>query len=169
MQAASMAANRLVNTPLFKKSRHVACYFAQENEFDCAPIIQEVWRTKKKCYLPILSKRKHGSLEFCLYQKDTPLILNRYHIAEPDAVSLFPPDQLDLVIMPLVGFDLEGHRLGMGGGYYDRTFYFLRKNDSPRPFMLGLAYEVQYYSTILTEEWDVAMDGMLTEKKLYLF
>lgn len=71
--------------------------------------------------------------------------------------------------MPLVGFNLQGHRLGMGGGYYDRTFQFLRDETIHKPFMLGLAYELQKMEYIPVDPWDISMDGVLTEEKLYLF
>lgn len=164
--AAGEAVRVLEENILFKDSEHIACYFAQENEFDCTPIIHAVWRAKKKCYLPLLLK---NSLEFGIYEKNTPLRLNRYNIAEPDVASNFPKDQLDLVCMPLVGFDLDGHRLGMGGGYYDRTFEFIRDQHVAKPFMLGLAYEAQRLPRVPVESWDIPMDGVLTEKQLYIF
>jgi 5-formyltetrahydrofolate cyclo-ligase len=157
----------LVNTTLFKHNQNFACYVAVENEFDCAPIMKAVWEAKKNCYLPILSKT--STLAFGVYESDTILKLNRYHILEPDTSSYFPLEQLDVVLMPLVGFDLQGHRLGMGGGYYDRTFQFLLDKTIRKPFMLGLAYEFQKIEHIPTDPWDVAMDSVLTEEKLYLF
>lgn len=159
--------NRLIDTILFKNSQSIACYFAQDSEFDCTPIIKAIWRAKKNCYLPILSKSQ--SLSFGAYESDTILKKNRYHIPEPDTSWYFPLEQLDLVLLPLVGFDLQGHRLGMGGGFYDRTFQFLRGKTTPKPFMLGLAYELQKIEHIPIDPWDVSMDGVLTEEKLYLF
>lgn len=159
--------NRLVNSTLFKHSQSIACYFAVENEFDCAPIITAIWDAKKNCYLPILSKT--STLAFGAYESNTILKLNRYHILEPDTSSYFPLEQLDLVLMPLVGFDLQGHRLGMGGGYYDRTFQFLHDKTSHKPFMLGLAYELQKMEHIPVDPWDISMNGVLTEEQLYLF
>lgn len=159
--------NRLVDTTLFKNSQRIACYFAQESEFDCGPIMTAILEAKKNCYLPILSKA--STLAFSVYEHSTILKFNRYHILEPDTSSYFPLEQLDLVLMPLVGFDLQGHRLGMGGGYYDRTFQFLHDKTIRKPFMLGLAYELQKMEHLPTDPWDVSMDGVLTEEKLYLF
>lgn len=159
--------NRLVNTALFKHSQHIACYFAVGNEFDSAPLMKAIWDAKKNCYLPILSKT--NTLEFALYDSHTVLKSNRYCILEPDTSLYFPLDQLDLVLMPLVAFDLQGHRLGMGGGYYDRTFQFLQDNIIPKPFMLGLAYEFQKMEHMPVDPWDISMNGVLTEEQLYLF
>ncbi len=165
--AAYAATNRLVNASLFKESQHIACYFAAESEFDCAPMMTAIWDAKKSCYLPILAKT--STLAFGVYENHTILKPNRYHILEPDTSSYFPLEQLDLVLMPLVGFDLQGHRLGMGGGYYDRTFQFLRDKTIRKPFLLGLAYELQKMDNIPIDSWDVGMDGVLTEEQLYLF
>jgi 5-formyltetrahydrofolate cyclo-ligase len=159
--------NRLVDSTLFKHSQNIACYFAVENEFDCAPIVKAIWGAKKNCYLPILSET--NTLEFALYDSHTDLKFNRYRILEPDTSLYFPSDQLDLVLMPLVGFDLQGHRLGMGGGYYDRTFQFLHDKTIRKPFLLGLAFEFQKMEQIPVDPWDISMDGVLTEKQLYLF
>lgn len=159
--------NRLIRTTLFKHSQHIACYFAVKNEFDCAPIMKAIWEAKKNCYLPILSTSK--TLNFGLYESHTSLKTNRFHVFEPDVSSYFPAEQLDIVLMPLVAFDLQGGRLGMGGGYYDRTFQFLHHKTSRKPFILGLAYEFQKMKHIPIDLWDVSMDGVLTEEKLYLF
>lgn len=167
--AANVAVDKLIKSALFNDSQHIACYVAQKNEFDCAPIIHAVWQAKKKCYLPKLTKGHHHNLEFSVYEKNTPLRFNRYNIAEPDSELDFPKDQLDLVLMPLVGFDLRGHRLGMGGGYYDRTFQFVIDQKVVKPFMLGLAYEAQQVPRVPIEKWDVPMNGVLTEERLYLF
>jgi 5-formyltetrahydrofolate cyclo-ligase len=167
--AAIAATNRLVKMLHFKNSQNIACYFAQASEFDCAPMIKAIWEAKKNCYLPIISEVDGRTLAFGSYHPDSPLKPNRYGIDEPDTLAYFPLNQLDLVMMPLVGFDLQGHRLGMGGGCYDRSFQFLHDNKSHKPFMLGLAYELQKIEHVPTDPWDIGMDGVLTEDELYLF
>jgi len=161
------AVNRLIDTPLFQHSQNIACYFAEESEFDCAPIIAAIWGAKKNCFLPILSET--NLLKFSAYDSNTILKFNRYRILEPETSLHFPAEQLDLVVMPLVGFDLQGHRLGMGGGYYDKTFQFLHDKTIQKPFLLGLAYELQKMENIPMDPWDISMDGMLTEEELYFF
>lgn len=168
-KAAVDAANLLIATPLFKASEHIACYFAQNKEFDCHHIIKAIWETNKNCYLPVLSSDINQSLEFVLYHENDPLALNRYKILEPQKAERFQPEQLDLVLMPLVGFDLTGNRLGMGGGYYDKTFYFKIEKNHKKPYLLGLAYEIQKFSNLPHDVWDVQLDGVLTEKDLYSF
>jgi 5-formyltetrahydrofolate cyclo-ligase len=94
---------------------------------------------------------------------------NIFGIAEPisNAKKQIPPPQLDLVIVPLTGFNFKGNRIGMGGGYYDRSFEFLLKHSPPpKPFMLGLGYQIQKSNEIIPQYWDVPLNGVLTETTL---
>jgi 5-formyltetrahydrofolate cyclo-ligase len=117
----------------------------------------------KACYLPVLDE-KASAMTFARYQHDTPLKLNRYGINEPMAHDVIDPQKLDLVLLPLLGFDKAGHRLGMGGGFYDKTFAFLAKEARPvKPLLLGVAYAVQECDDIPTDSWDVLLDGVVIE------
>lgn len=167
-EAAQQAAQLLISHPLFKASHHIACYLACENEFDCGAIIRAIWQAKKNCYLPIISAPPEKILTFVPYGQNDPLILNRYHILEPHHTAKpFPAEKLDLVIVPLVAFDLTGHRLGMGGGFYDKTFSFLRDKKNTKPALIGLAYAWQLVDPIISEVWDVALDQVVTENLIY--
>lgn len=166
LYAAKQAAVILQSLPFFSAKTHFACYFSHKNEFDCAPLMQMIWQAKKFCYLPILTLDK--TLEFALYHQHDPLKTNRYQIHEPITRETIPLEILDVILMPLVGFDLQGNRLGMGGGYYDRTFEKIAKA-SQRPYFIGLAYEAQKCETIPHDAWDVPLDGVLTEKQWYSF
>ena len=96
---------------------------------------------------------------------------NRYGIPEPahpNKARNFPLRSLDLVLMPLVGFDTQGNRLGMGGGYYDRSFAFLHRHSHWRkPHLMGTAYEFQRLSKLDAQPWDVPLDAIVTEANLY--
>lgn len=164
--AGQAAKQLLVTSSLFYSSQHIACYLGQEDEFDCTPLIQEIWRVRKKCYLPVLSLQKTSSLEFVAYHPDDHLRLNRYQIFEPTSGESLAPEKLDLVIVPLVAFDAQGRRVGMGGGYYDRTFAFKRDGTWSKPYLLGLGYQLQQIAEVPGQPWDVSLDGVLTEKKL---
>lgn len=188
-QAAAIAAAKyLSELPIFKSSQHIACYSATDDEFDTMPIIETIWQANKICYLPVLCHEKEKYLQFVKYQYGDSLQRNKYKILEPSHLSQkIAANELDLVIMPLLAFDLHGHRLGTGGGYYDRTFEFLHeaavdaarldtkaqkaavdavriKSKVQKPFMLGLGYALQQAETLPTEEWDVHLDAVLTEK-----
>lgn len=78
-------------------------------------------------------------------------------------------EDLDIVITPLAAFDLQGHRLGTGGGYYDRTFAFLQKNTVKKPKIIGLAYAEQQAELLPHDQWDIDLDGVVTEKGIVWF
>nr|VFK20302.1 MAG: 5,10-methenyltetrahydrofolate synthetase [Candidatus Kentron sp. LPFa] len=118
----------------------------------------------KKAYLPVL----HGKgLWFLPFDANTPLVCNKYGIPEPalSSDSRCIPQALDLVLTPLVAFDGMGRRLGMGGGYYDRTFaYLLRRRVFVKPMLVGVAYAFQQVATPLPKNpWDVPLDGVVTD------
>jgi len=93
---------------------------------------------------------------------------NFYGIPEPRPIELIDPRTLDLVLTPLVAFDGSGHRIGMGGGYYDRSFAFLRRRRYWRkPHLLGLAYELQKLPAIIPNDWDIPLDAVATEARIY--
>lgn len=155
--------------PVFQQSQHIACYLQNDNEMNCAGIIAAIWAANKTCYLPLLAAEEKR-LAFAPYHVSDFLYPNKYGILEPCAANRIPVVDLDLVIVPLVGFDLQGHRLGMGGGYYDRTFEFLLgDNRAKKPYLLGLAFEDQKVSSLPFETWDVCLNGVLTEKKWLTF
>ncbi|MBX3708383.1 MAG: 5-formyltetrahydrofolate cyclo-ligase [Gammaproteobacteria bacterium] len=170
-QYAAQAANlHFTHLPMFKQSQHIACYLYAKDEFDASPIIQTIWQSQKACYLPILTGSKDNSLLFSRYNDGDALHLNRYSILEPADIShVISPENLDMVITPLVAFDLQGHRLGAGGGYYDRTFAFLRTGFHEKPYIIGLAYAAQQADLLPSDSWDVPLNGMVTEKASILF
>lgn len=168
MAAALSAASQLITHSSFLASKNIGCYLATEEEFDCKPIIQAIWHTQKNCYLPILSSQEKF-LAFGLYRPEDKLHLNRYKILEPENTLEISAAKLDLALIPLVGFDLKGNRLGMGGGCYDRTFAFLLEKKPSKPRLIGLAYENQLLDNLPQEEWDVPLCGVLTEKRFLLF
>jgi 5-formyltetrahydrofolate cyclo-ligase len=95
---------------------------------------------------------------------------NRYGIIEPHSRSLMNARWIDVMLMPLVGFDSKGRRLGMGGGYYDATLAYLRSRKRWRkPLMVGVAYACQELKEVPTEPWDIRLDMMLTENGLISF
>jgi 5-formyltetrahydrofolate cyclo-ligase len=138
---------------------------AFNHEVPMLPLIETLWAQGKETYLPIM--KSGGRLQYEPYTSDTPLEKNQVGILEPITVQAFPLEDFDVVLVPLVGFDEQGHRLGMGAGYYDKTFAFL--NTVPRPIkpkLVGIAYECQCLEVIAAEPWDVSLDYVITEKKV---
>jgi len=171
-QAGELAWRHLSRWPPLHFWQRVACYWATDDEFPTAAIIEGLWRLGKQVYLPLLDPRQPGRLRFQRYRPHSPMHRNRYGIPEPlpQRREQLPPAALQLVLLPLVGFDDQGHRLGMGGGYYDRSFAFVRRPGlQRRPFLLGLAYARQALPEIPARPWDVPLDGVLTERGLRRF
>lgn len=156
---------------LGQRYQHIACYFPADGEINLFPLMQYLWRQNKHCYLPVIGRPFDKTLRFSLFNKDTCLHLNRFGIPEPEQSQrrLRRTFALDLVLMPLVAFDCKGNRIGMGGGFYDRTLAFLaQRQHFLKPDVMGVAHDFQRVSKIVREDWDVRMQSVLTDKKLYL-
>jgi 5-formyltetrahydrofolate cyclo-ligase len=168
--AAQAAAGFLANQAVFRASMHIACYLHVKDEFDSTPVIETIWSANKYCYLPVLTGENENSLTFVRYNSGDPLHMNRYQIPEPaNITNTISPFDLDIVLTPLVAFDLRGCRLGTGGGYYDRTFSFLHGGVSRKPLIIGLAYALQQADSIPDDPWDISLDGVVTESGFMLF
>jgi len=163
--AEETAANILLQEEIFLRSKNIACYFSFADEFDAMPIMEMIWQAKKNCYLPVLTPEK--TLKFFSYKKDDALQKNRYSIMEPVNTKEIQVEELDIVIVPLIAFDLAGNRLGTGGGYYDKTFSFLQNNPGTKPLLIGLGFAAQQAESLLREDWDINLDAVLTEKKFF--
>lgn len=167
------AVQQLVNHRLFRAAQHIACYLPNDGEIDLGGVMVRAWAMGKTVYLPVLSSIHRNHLHFLPYALGDTLVANRFGIPEPVIRSRRVADikRLDLVLTPLVGFDAEGNRLGMGGGFYDRSFGFLRRRQYWRkPRLIGAAFDVQRCSAGLPNQgWDVPLDGVVTETGLSLF
>lgn len=170
-QIASMGLCRqLVQLPVFVNSQRIAAYIPNDGEINPQPLLELAWRLNKRIYLPVLHPFKKGHLFFMEYRPHQPLAINRFGIPEPlcDHDTRCPAWTLDLVLTPLVGFDEQGNRMGMGGGFYDRTFAFMQTGHTPRrPRMVGVAHECQKVPELPCERWDIGMDFIVTDRKIY--
>ncbi|MEK6748344.1 MAG: 5-formyltetrahydrofolate cyclo-ligase [Pseudomonadota bacterium] len=170
--AARDLASLIGMTPAFRRARKIAGYVACAGEMDLQAVITQAWRHSKRFYLPILHAPVFNRMWFAPYAPGDKLTANRYGIPEPHGLRASAPEVLglDVVFVPLVAFDLCGNRLGMGGGYYDRTFeYLLRRKVWRKPLLIGVAYEFQQVSQLPREPWDVPLCGVITEKQAYWF
>lgn len=158
----------LESTPEFHHSLHVAAYWPMRGEMDVRPVIEQSLRYNKHVYLPVVGA--NNTLQFAPYTKETATQKNRFGIVEPvvDDSELVSPRDLDLVITPLTVFDSHGQRLGMGGGFYDRTFAFLKDEpDRVAPCLVGAAHEFQHTSELPLHEWDVPLRLVVTEEQVW--
>lgn len=170
--AAERLASNLAGVRLFLTSRRIACYLPNDGEIDTAPLIEQIRRRRKSCYLPVLSRLSHDRLWFAETRLKTKLAPNRFGIPEPVVKSrdLIRAQELDLILMPLVGFDDQGNRLGMGGGFYDRSLEFLRHRQHWRkPHLLGIAYDFQRINGLTPDSWDIPLAGVVTDRTVYLY
>ncbi len=134
----------------------VGVYLAGKGELDLTPSIDWLWQQGYLLYAPVLSGE---SLSFCAYTPDTPLVLNAYQLREPTGSPSIRTEDLDYVLVPLLAFDPAGHRLGMGKGYYDRSFAF--RKHTARPILIGCAYGFQEVPQIDPKPHDIRMDHIL--------
>lgn len=152
---------------IFRASRRIAFYLPNDGELDLNPLIQRAWDMKKSCYLPVLDTLTADQLKFAPYHHKTRLKINSFGIPEPivPARHLLRAYSLDLILLPLVAFDVQGNRLGMGGGFYDRTLSHLRyRRHWKKPHLLGIAYEFQKIDALSHESWDVPLHCIVTDK-----
>ncbi len=145
----------------------LACFWPFDGEPDLIPICKELIADDCKIALPVVSKQLDYKMEFHRWDAVSPLTKNRYGIREPQKTMPMPLSGFDMLLLPLVGYDKTGNRLGMGAGYYDRQLETLR--DLHRPYRLGIAYSLQQVSLIRKNDWDVPLHGLVNEQGLIPF
>lgn len=165
-RAAQALAARILALDVYRQAQHIGAYFAVNGEIGLDPVIEHALAAGKRIYLPNLDQ---SSLRFSPYFRDQKMRINRYRLPEPDVgdEQMLAPTQLDLVLAPLVVFDAQRNRIGMGGGYYDRSFAFRKDPAIDRPALIGVAHELQKIERIEPEDWDVRLDRIVTDQAAY--
>ena len=143
-----------------RNAQHIALYVSFDGEISTDKLIKTLWAQDKHVYLPVLHPFNPNHLLFLRYLPDTPMLKNKFGIWEPklNVQNVLPLDELDILFTPLVAFDKQGNRLGMGGGFYDRTLQNWQ-NSSFIP--VGLAHQCQQVEQLPTEAWDVPLHQIL--------
>ncbi|MCB1763105.1 MAG: 5-formyltetrahydrofolate cyclo-ligase [Gammaproteobacteria bacterium] len=168
---AEAAAGHLIRWGIFLRYQSIALYHACDGELDPSPIIHRGFSYGKKLYLPVLRGGNKNALWFVPHHPEQRMWKNRFGIDEPDSGrnGRIAPWGLDLILLPLVGFDQLGNRLGMGGGFYDRTLAFLKwRSHWHRPTLIGMAHDCQRLQKIEAHSWDIPLDGIVSESGLQL-
>jgi 5-formyltetrahydrofolate cyclo-ligase len=164
--------NVLRKYPPYRFAKRIAFYVASDGEIDPGYLIRQAMDDGKKCYLPVIHPLKHNRLYFVEHLPTRPLVTNHLGIKEPKLSSdtTAPCWILDIIFLPLVAFDHNGWRLGMGGGYYDRTLSYIRHSDGHpgKPLLIGLAHSFQEVENLRPAAWDVPMHAIATENKLII-
>jgi len=166
MAAADALAKSLEQLPEFLVDARIAGYWAVGGEMPLHAAYASLRSREQNYFLPLLAEG--GLLRFAAWQPGAPLRHNRYGIPEPDVAQAgLAARELDLVLLPLLGFDRNGNRLGMGAGYYDRSFAFLRDAQRPaRPVLVGIGYHFQELAEIAPQAWDIRLDFIATDREL---
>lgn len=165
---ATQIAAAFARTRFLRPGHRISAYRAVRGEADPALIIRAARRLGCRIFLPKVTSRRHQHMEFFELGRSGLLRRNRLGLWEPAGTSRIQPRHLDLVLMPLVAFDSQLNRLGMGAGYFDRRFAFLRRRNTwRRPKLIGIAYEFQRVASLPTRVWDVPLDLVVTEKAVH--
>lgn len=150
---------KLLALPAYRRAKHIALYWPADGEPDVRGLAEHARLHGKRLYLPVVAHG--GTMHFAPWRRSGTLRRNRYGIPEPlGSPRRLTASELDLVIMPLVAFDARGHRLGMGGGYYDRALAGRRR----RPVLAGVAFSFQQAAGVPAQPWDVPLDVVVTER-----
>lgn len=154
--------------PNIHQAQNVAIYLSSDGEIDTQPVIDWLWQQNKHVLLPVLHPFSKGHLLFLRYQANTPVCFNKYGIIEPqlNQTLICPIHQIDIIFTPLVAFDHTGQRLGMGGGYYDRTLdVWFKTGKGAIP--IGLAHQCQQVDLLPVEHWDIPLPTIVTPKQIW--
>ena len=164
--AALQLFDRISVLPEFINASKIATYSAVNGEISLNPVIDLALEMGKQIYLPNLDLK---SLRFSPYFHDQKMRINRFKLPEPDVTDdeMLAPEAMDLVLAPLVVFDPQRNRIGMGGGYYDRSFEFRKQAGRDVPTLIGVAHELQKVDQLLAEDWDVRLDMVVTDGGIY--
>ena len=167
MQTADAIAQQLIKLPEWIPADYIAGYWASHGEVPLH-IVQMRAQSPKVWCLPMLQTDK--TLKFAPWRSGDPLVSNQYGIPEPDLLSSSALDatQISIILLPLLAYTRTGTRLGMGGGYYDRSLAFRTVHPSP-PLLIGVAYSSQEADLLPTQEWDVKLDMLINEREVLRF
>ncbi len=172
-QHGRLISQRIIHSHFYKHARHIALYLHGDGEVDLSLLINKLHSYKKKCYLPVILSRQRATMAFAPYERHTRLRKNCFGILEPvyQKKQLKTARQLDLVLTPLVAFDAQGNRMGMGGGFYDRALQHLgtQQRRFLKPIVIGVAHEVQRVAQLQSHHWDIPLDAIVTENGMTLF
>lgn len=170
-QAAYAVSRRLMAAHFYRSAGTIGAYLATGEELSVNPVIERAWQQSKQVYVPVVDSAGRPQMRFARLRPETPLLRNRYGIEEPEPQhrEFLEPRWLDLVLVPLVAFDKTGNRLGMGGGYYDRCFSFLkRRSQWIKPRLCGIAYRFQEVERLEPAEWDVSLSCVATDDAMLM-
>lgn len=150
-------------------AKRIGLYLSFDGELNTHDTIEALWDAGKRVYVPVLHPFRKGYLVFVEYSPSTPMVRNQFNIQEPKLTcqQICPLSELDILFTPLVAFDESGNRLGMGGGFYDRTLSIHQRESRTKPELIGLAHDCQKYDALPIEPWDIKVNKIVTPSLIY--
>ena len=161
-RASARIQRRFLRSPWFFSGKKIACYLAAHDEVDTSLIVDRCWRAGKEIYVPVIDNDER--MRFVELRSDASLVRNRFGLWEPASGAEISAKSLDVVVTPVVAFDGDCNRIGMGGGYFDRAFYFLHAREAmSRPKLIGLGFQCQKVEKIRANPWDIRLYRVFSE------
>lgn len=169
--AATSIIRHALRAGLFWRYQRIGIYLPHRVEINTLPLLNKILTLGKQVYLPMLPSGRGKKLWFNHVAIGSRWTLNRYGMAENHSDAPIRAQQIDLLFMPLVGYDDSGYRIGMGGGYYDASLAYLRRRRQWRPpYLIGVAFSCQHIAGKLPHDvWDIPLNAILTEQGLHRF
>jgi 5-formyltetrahydrofolate cyclo-ligase len=162
MLYSGIIASRFHRSAEFFSAQSIACFISVGDEVDTSMIFERAWTANKQIFAPVVGP--HGMMRFIEVTRNSELKKSAYGLWEPVSGEEILPTRVDVVVTPVVAFDSTGHRIGVGGGYYDRTFTSLQRQKSWRhPKLVGFAFNCQKVEKIRPNPWDIPLYRVLTE------
>jgi len=160
----AIIAEKLYSLPAFNQAEAIMYFVSFGSEVDTRPMVEETIRRGKTALAPKAVPQSRELIPSRIIDWESDLMPGYYNIPEPRAGALRPyaPEQIDLLIVPGVAFDLKGNRLGYGGGYYDRFFSLLK----PGTPLVALVFDLQIVPAVPIDEWDRPVDCVITDQRL---
>ncbi len=164
--AAQAICSTLTLHPAITQATTIAYYLNFDGEVDLSPFADWCQQQNKQLCLPVLDPNNPGHLLFVLHSEETVMQANVFGIPEPALTdnTILNIDQLDVILLPLVGFDHKANRLGMGGGFYDRTLAQWHQQRHPQTALIGIAHHCQEVEKLPIMPWDVPLDQVVTDR-----
>lgn len=166
-KAARELAHRLATLPALKTARRIALYWPVDGEIDSRILLRHARMRQRKFYLPVLRKFPANTLVFARWHAGRALHRNRLGIPEPVGRTACSARHMDVILLPLTGFDASGNRLGMGGGFYDRTLAFRKHGHARKPALIGVAHACQQVDMLESAAWDIPLNQVATDKHVF--
>lgn len=169
--AAAAVSEHVLQLPQLQQPCAVGSYFSVRAELPTQQLNRRLIDAGHQLALPVLHPINRGQLLFLSLNESIRWVHNQYNIPEPElhAQHILPLQQLQILLVPLVGFDSQGNRMGMGGGFYDRTLSGYRKGSYPNLLPIGLALDCQHVEQLPNNPWDVPLPMVITPSKVWDF